>query len=130
VCLAKAAGQVRPRVQVVEIPPPSPNGSPEPGPVESAVEAEISGLAQAELRPALAAIAAAMARVLDSTPPTPKPSAAKVLVSVLDTLHKGSAQVRRGNLAVVRAMASSRPPDSARREVVRAAAGHGGARQT
>jgi hypothetical protein len=94
------------------------------------VEAEISGLAQAELRPALVAIAAAMARVLDSTPPTPKPSAAKVLVSVLDTLHKGSAQVRRGNLTVVRAMASSRPPDSARREVVRAAAGHGGARQT
>jgi hypothetical protein len=79
-----------------------------PGPVESAVEAEIGGLAQAELRPALVAIAAAMARVLDSTPPTPKPAAAKVLVTVLDTLHKGAAQGRRGSLAVVRAM--SRDP--------------------
>jgi hypothetical protein len=34
----------------------------------------------------------------------PKPAAAKVLVTVLDTLHKGSAQGRRGNLAVVRTM--------------------------
>jgi hypothetical protein len=33
-----------------------------------------------------------------------QPPAAKVLVSVLDTLHKGSAQERRGNLALVRTM--------------------------
>jgi hypothetical protein len=63
-----------------------------------------TGLAQAELRPGLVAIAAAMARVLDSTPPTPKPAAAKVLVSVMDALHKSSAHERRGNLAVVREM--------------------------
>jgi hypothetical protein len=69
-----------------------------------AVQQEISGLAQAEVRPALVAIAVAMARVLDSTPPTPKPAAAKVLVSVLDTLYKVSAQGRRGSLAVVREM--------------------------
>jgi hypothetical protein len=30
--------------------------------------------------------------------------AAKVLVSVLETLHKGSAQERRGSLALVRTM--------------------------
>jgi hypothetical protein len=63
-----------------------------------------TGLAQAELRPGLVAIAAAMARVLDSTPPTPKPAAAKVLVSVMDALHKNSAHGRRGNLAVVHEM--------------------------
>jgi hypothetical protein len=74
------------------------------GPVEQAVESELGGLPAAQLRPALVAIAAAMARVLDSTPPTPKPSAAKVLVTVLDMLRK-SAQGRRGNLAVVREMA-------------------------
>jgi hypothetical protein len=33
-----------------------------------------------------------------------QPAAAKVLVSVLDTLHKGSPRVRRGNLAVVKSM--------------------------
>ncbi|HEY1441998.1 MAG TPA: hypothetical protein VGF65_14505 [Mycobacterium sp.] len=45
-----------------------------------------------------------MAKILDGKVPTPKPGAAKVLVSVLDTLHKGSAQGRRGNLAVIREM--------------------------
>jgi hypothetical protein len=52
----------------------------------------------------MSAIAAAMAKILDGKVPTPKPGAAKVLVSVLDTLHKGSAQQRRGNLALVRTM--------------------------
>jgi hypothetical protein len=45
-----------------------------------------------------------MARLLDSPASTPKPAAAKVLVAVMDTLHKCSAQGRRGNLAVVREM--------------------------
>jgi hypothetical protein len=101
----KAHGETRPHsapAAVAQLPPAElqPAG---PGPVEAAVQQEISGLAQAQLRPALVAIAAAMARVLDSTPPTPKPAAAKVLVTVLDTLRK-SAQGRRGNLAVVRDM--------------------------
>ena len=46
----------------------------------------------------------AMSRILDGRAPTPKPGAAKVLVSVLDTLHKGSASGRRGSLSVVRTM--------------------------
>jgi hypothetical protein len=71
--------------------------------VEKAVQAEIGGLAIT--RPSLAAIALAMARILDNPKArSAQPSAAKVLVSVLDTLHKESAQARRGNLAVVREM--------------------------
>jgi hypothetical protein len=74
-----------------------------PGQVEKAVEAEIGGLAVS--RPSLAAIALAMARILDNPrAKSTQPPAAKVLVSVLDTLHKGSAQGRRGNLALVREM--------------------------
>ena len=73
------------------------------GPVEVAVELELAGLPAAQLRPSLAAIATAMAKILDGRVPTPKPAAAKVLVNVLDTLHKGSTQ-RRGNLALVRTM--------------------------
>jgi hypothetical protein len=76
-----------------------------PGQVETAVAAEIAGLASAEARPGLAAVATAMARLLDDPrAKTPKPAAAKVLVTVLDTLHKGSAQSRRGNLAMVKSM--------------------------
>jgi hypothetical protein len=75
-----------------------------PGPVELAVEAELNTLPAAQLRPTLAAIAATMARILDGRVSTPKPAAAKALVNVLDTLHKGSAQERRGNLALVRTM--------------------------
>jgi hypothetical protein len=103
----KANGLTRPHappVVVAELPQAEAYRIDTPGPVEAAVQQEIGGLAQAELRPGLVAIAAAMARVLDSTPPTPKPAAAKVLVNVLDTLHKGSAQGRRGNLAVVKSM--------------------------
>jgi hypothetical protein len=50
-----------------------------------------------------------MAKILDGRVPTPKPAAAKVLVGVLDTLHKGSAQGRRGNVAVVKSMTTSSP---------------------
>jgi hypothetical protein len=106
----KANGLTRPCV-VVQAPEPE-AGVQEwtPGPVEQAVEAELAGVAGAELRPSLAAIAPAMARILDGRVPTPKPAAAKVLVSVLDTLHRGSAQGRRGNLAVVKSMTTSPPP--------------------
>jgi hypothetical protein len=82
--------------EVAEFPP--------PGPVALAVGSELGGLAAAQLRPSLAAVALAMARILDGRVPTPKPAAAKVLVSVLDTLHKGSARSRRGSLSVVRSM--------------------------
>jgi hypothetical protein len=80
-----------------------------PGPVELAVQSELATLVSAESRPALAAIAAAMARLLDSRAAGPKPQAARVLASVLDTLHKGSAQGRRGKLAVVKSMTTSSP---------------------
>jgi hypothetical protein len=75
------------------------------GPVESAVQDEINGLGQT--RPGLVAIALAMSRLLDSSrASSTQPAAAKVLVSVLDTLHKGAAQ-RRGKLAVVKSMTTS-----------------------
>ena len=77
---------------------------PHPGAVELAVEAELAGLPAAQSRPAMSAIVTAMAKILDGKVPTPKPAAAKVLVSVLDTLHKASAQQRRGNLALVKSM--------------------------
>jgi hypothetical protein len=81
-----------------------PVGNPTPGPVELAVEQQISGLASAELRPGLVAVALAMARVLDATAVNQKPSAARVLVTVLDTLRKASARGRRGSLSLVKSM--------------------------
>jgi hypothetical protein len=51
--------------------------------------------------------ALAMARILDSSrTASAQPAAAKVLVSVLDTLRK-SAQGRRGNLAAVRSISKN-----------------------
>ena len=94
----KAAGLTQP-VAMVQLPT---GGNPTVGPVESAVELEVSGLA-ADARPTLAAVALAMAKILDGQVPTPKPPAAKVLVSVMDALHK-SPQGRRGHLASVKAM--------------------------
>jgi hypothetical protein len=79
-----------------------------PGPVELAVASELATLVSAESRPALAAIAAAMARLLDSRAVGPKPQAAKVLVTLLDALHK-SVPDRRGNLAIVKSMTKSPP---------------------
>src|ERR1700757_2485327 len=94
----KAAGLTQP-VAMVQLPT---GGNPTVGPVESAVELEVSGLA-ADARPTLAAVALAVAKILDGQVPTPKPPAAKVLVSVMDALHK-SPQGRRGHLASVKAM--------------------------
>jgi hypothetical protein len=102
----KANGETRPHsapVVVTQLPPAElqPCG---PGPVEAATQQEINGLT-AQTRPGLVAIALAMSRILDSSRAvSAQPTAAKVLVSVLDTLHKGSAQGRRGNLAVVKSM--------------------------
>ena len=79
------------------------NASLEPGPVESGVEAEIGGVADG--RPGLAAVALAMARLLDeSKAKNQAPAAAKVLASLLDKLRSASARGRRGRLALVRTM--------------------------
>jgi hypothetical protein len=105
----KNAGQVRPRVQLVKSSPPDSGVTPEPGPVEAATQQEINAM-PAQTRPGLVAIALAMARILDSSrAASAQPAAAKVLVSVLDTLHRGSAQGRRGNLAVVKSMTTTTP---------------------
>jgi hypothetical protein len=107
----KANGETRPHsasVVVTQLPPAELQAA-DPGPVESAVQQEINGLA-AQTRPGLVAIALAMSRILDSSRATSaQPTAAKVLVSVLDTLHKGSAHGRRGNLAAVKSMTTSSP---------------------
>jgi hypothetical protein len=79
-----------------------------PGQVEKAVQAELGELAVS--RPSLAAIALAMARVLDNPrAKSTQPPAAKVLTAVMDTLHKGSAQARRGNLSLVKSLTTSPP---------------------
>lgn len=81
-----------------------PNGSPEPGPVESGVQAEISDLA-AEARPGIAQVALALGRLMDNPRAVnQQPAAAKVLTTILDKLHQAEAPGRRGNLAVVRTM--------------------------
>jgi hypothetical protein len=88
--------------------PRSQNANPEPGlyspgAVESGVEAEIAGLAEA--RPGLAQVALALARVMDSQKAVNQhPASAKVLATVLDKLRSTSAQNHRGNLALVRTM--------------------------
>lgn len=75
-----------------------------PGAVELATKAQLADLSAAESQPGLAAIAVALAKVLDGRIPTPKPAAARQLVRVLDELHKASARTRRGGLALVKAM--------------------------
>jgi hypothetical protein len=80
----------------------------EPGPVESGVEAEIAGLAEA--RPGLTAIALALGRLMDDPKAVnQKPAAAKTLAALLDKLRSASAARRRGNLAVVKSMTTSSP---------------------
>jgi hypothetical protein len=76
------------------------------GPVESGVQAEISDLA-AELRPGLAQVALALARVMDNPKAiNQKAAAAKVLAGLLDKLRSASAGGHRRSLAVVRAMST------------------------
>lgn len=92
--------------QLVNSLPPSANAAHVmllPGPVESGVQAEIGGVADA--RPGLAAVALAMARLLDDPAARNQaPAAAKTLVSVLDALGKVAAPRRRSHLAMVREM--------------------------
>lgn len=81
----------------------APPTEPAEGAVVGAVVAQLGGLAAAEERPAMAAIALALARVLDNEAAIPQhAAAAHRLVEVLGALHKGSN--RRGRLAAVRAM--------------------------
>ena len=75
-----------------------------PGPVESGVEAEISGLA-AKARPGRAQAALALARILDNPKAVNRqPAATKVLAAMLHKLRSTAAQGRRGRLAVVRTL--------------------------
>jgi hypothetical protein len=71
---------------------------------ESGVQAEIAGLA--DIRPGLAQVALALARLMDNPRPmSSKPAAAKVLASLLDRLRSASTGGRGGHLAAVRTMA-------------------------
>jgi hypothetical protein len=88
----------------------------DPGPVEVAVQQEINGLA-AETRPGLVAVARDVPHLRQLEGGVGSAGCCKSAGQRAGTLRK-SAQGRRGNLAVVRAMASSRPPDSPRRKVV------------
>ena len=54
----------------------------------------------------VAQMALALARMDNPRPVSTQPAAAKVLVALLDKLRSASAGASRGNLAVVRAMAS------------------------
>jgi hypothetical protein len=89
----RASGQTRPAAvheyatSVVSTP------TYEPGPVESGVEAEIVGLA--ELRPGLAQVALALAKILDNPRAVnQQPAAAKVLVTVAFSHHDASPKGR------------------------------------
>jgi hypothetical protein len=104
----KSAGLNRARVHDLPTAPAVENST--PGPVESGVQAEI-GAVVAE-RPGLAAIALAMARLLDDPAARNQaPAASKVLVSVLDALGKVAAPRRRSHLALVREMTTKVAPD-------------------
>lgn len=82
--------------------------TPELGPVEAGVRAELEGLAQAQLRPGVAETAFALARILDSPRAVnQQPAASKALVDILDRLRKG-ADVRKSRLAGVRDMTSAK----------------------
>ena len=74
--------------------------------VEAAVAEEIGALGDHN-RPGLEAAAMALARLMDNPRAvSTQPAAAKVLGALLEKLRSASARGRRGNLAVVRAMAS------------------------
>jgi hypothetical protein len=76
-----------------------------PGPVETAVLAEVAGLPAAASRPGLAALALAMGRLLDHPRAlSSKPAAARQLARFMDDLRQASAAPRRGGLRLVRAM--------------------------
>lgn len=81
-----------------------PRPEPVAGPVESAVQAELEGLAQATARPGLTQTAFALARIMDNPKATnQQPAAAAKLADILDKLRKG-ADVGKSRLASVRSM--------------------------
>jgi hypothetical protein len=104
----KANGETRPVLvaPVLQLQPT------EPGPVASAVEAELGCLAEAQLRPSLAQAALAMARLLDNPKAVnQQPAPAKVLAALLDKFRSASAGGRRGGLALVRTMTGGTTSD-------------------
>jgi hypothetical protein len=79
----------------------------DPGPVESAVAAELGSLRVAADRPGVAAAVLALGRVLDGPQAAhAKPSAARVLGALLDGLHSAPVPGRRSKLALVRQMST------------------------
>jgi hypothetical protein len=92
-----SGGTVRPN-RLADVPAPKPS---KPGPVETATVAEVARYV--ETRPALAAACVALAAVLDSPAQTAKPSAARVLATILNELAKGASRPP-GKLSVVRGM--------------------------
>jgi hypothetical protein len=86
---------------------PSTSGDVVPSSVVAAVQQEIDSLVSP--RPGLAAVALAMAAVLDDPKATStKPPAAGQLMRVMELLRKSSDGVRRGRLAVVKSMTSKK----------------------
>jgi hypothetical protein len=96
-----SGGPVRPRTLAEVVAQRKPPKPAEPGPVERAVRVEVEQYAGA--RPALCAVAASLAQVLDGSAVTAKPSAARVLAMILNELAKGASRPP-GKLSVVREM--------------------------
>lgn len=89
--------------QLQAVPTPEPDFAEVGTPVVDAVQAEIDASSIARQRPGLAAIALAMARILDNPHAIPQqPAAAARLVELLSKLSKGTQP--RGKLAAVQAM--------------------------
>lgn len=81
------------------------------GPVVEGVREEVAAARAAVDRPGLAAVALALAAILDNPKHVPtQPAAARQLVAILDQLSKRTH--RRGTLAVVRAMSSEDSPQA------------------
>jgi hypothetical protein len=97
-------------LQPVTLAPPVAPEQVEAGPVVAAVEADLAGLGDLGGYQWAAAAAVAMARILDSEGNVPtKPSAAKQLASLMNTLHREAAP-RRGRLQVIQQMTDRPAP--------------------
>jgi hypothetical protein len=94
-----------PKLNVVGSPPMSSDHSS----VVAAVRDELGAAPAAAERPGLAAVALALAAILDDSKHVAvQPAAARQLVAILGTLSKRTQ--RRGKLAVVKSMTTSSPP--------------------
>ena len=104
-----AARMRRNRARARGLDPTAPTVVPLAGRVELAVRAEIDAISGADSRPALAASAIAMGRILDDWRLTTTwPSAQRRLMAALDALHKASAPGA-GRLATVARLSDRRP---------------------